>query len=519
MTNLRKLEPEMMRLGARWGGSVGLAIIIVSTLAVALLTCLSKPFWADEILTVLVTRLNHPAEQWKALYAGADGMPPAFYLITRLFLYVPLPEHIDWRLPALAGFAVALFCVYHFVRRNHGDVAGLLAALLLASSQGLDYASEARPYGLLLGVTALSALCWQRAESRQWAVGLGMALMATVSVHHLAPVIVLCFAIAETVLSLLRKKIRWPIWAAFTASAVPALLSLPLLLKMKQDFGQNFWSKPSLRLIPSYYAEGLRISSTQAAVAVIFLLLLLAGILVQRIRSREVRSPIVTDLLIAGALLSLPVVLVVFTLVTGGGFAQRYAIALTVGFALAVPVAINWRGGFGPKLFTACFFAYVLCLDARDLRNLIGAKSAPEVARESRALKALNSIPLRDDLPLVVASAHDYLTAYYYGPPELRARMLHLAGPEQSLRLTGIDSASRTMAALAAFAPVRVRPVDAYIGDNRSFLLLTGGPRIAPLNWLPTYLMSEGWHFVELGTEDGDELVLATAGIAAANSR
>jgi hypothetical protein len=513
MFKITTLEDQAVQLRTRWGVPVALGLIIASTLAISIQTCLTKPFWADEILTIFVTKLDTPVRQWKALYAGVDGMPPAFYMVTRLFLYFPLPEHVDWRLPAVAGFALALFCVYHFVRWNNGDVAGLLAALLLASTQAIDYASEARPYGLLLGAAALAALCWQRADvKRGWTAGLGLSLMAAVSLHHLAALLVLCFAIAETALSVVRKRIRWPVWAAFAVSSVPALLSFPLLVKMKQDFGQYFWSKPSLGLLPSYYAEALRIRSSQAVVVIGFLLLLLLGLAWKLIRAKEVQSPKLADLFLASALLAFPVIVVFFSLATRGGFAQRYALPLTVGVAMAVPVAINWRGAFGPRLFTALFFAYMLSLDARALRQLRIAQSAPQAAQDSNALKALRSLRLRDDLPLVVSSAHDYLVAFQYGTPEVRARMLHLVGREQSVRLTGTDSASRTMAALSAFAPVQVRPVDSYIDDKHSFLLLTGGPAISQLNWLPTSLLSAGWHFEVLDTVDGEDVVLASAG-------
>jgi len=512
MKTLRRVTDHPVQLYSHWGGWAALILIVASTLAVSIQRCLTKPFWADEIITIFVTNLSGSAARREALFAGVDGMPPAFYEVTKLFLHLPFPEHIAWRLPALIGFGLALTCVFLFVRRNNGDSAGLLAAALLAMTQAAWYSAEARPYGLLLGPTALAAVCWQRAEDTTlWAVVLGLSLGSAVSLHYLAPVVVACFALAEIALALCRKRIRWSIWAAFCASAVPALLDLPTALKVRENFSEYFWAKPSLWAVQHAYADSLTVLPIQVTIVVPFLMLLLIASAWQLARSGEPRASLLSDILLPAALLCFPVLAALLALMTHGGFAPRYGLPVTVGAAMAIPIAINWRTSSVPRLLTVTVVLGLLAQNVLDFKELRAAKTAAQAGGSTSALEALRAVREFSDLPLVVSNAHRYLQAFQYGPPELRDRMLYLNGREQSIQLTGSDSVAKLMGALPPFAPVNVSELDTYIRENTTLLVFTDGATVGLLNWLPTYLKSRGWNFEQVAAVAGGEVVLARA--------
>ena len=57
---------------------------------------------------------------------------------------------------------MTLLGVYWFVRKRLPAIAGLAGALLITLTPFREYALEARPYALLVGFLAISAVLWQR---------------------------------------------------------------------------------------------------------------------------------------------------------------------------------------------------------------------------------------------------------------------------------------------------------------------------------------------------------------------
>jgi hypothetical protein len=71
------------------------------------------------------------------------------------------------RLPAFLGMLVFLVCLFVFVSRRLSPSYGVLAALLILCTPVTSFAWEARPYGVILGLTGLAMLLYQhRTEHR-----------------------------------------------------------------------------------------------------------------------------------------------------------------------------------------------------------------------------------------------------------------------------------------------------------------------------------------------------------------
>jgi hypothetical protein len=103
-TNLLRLDN-----GAEFGRRRGIAVLLLILLAAGLCSALhavAKPFWYDEICTVILCRLPSAPEIWKALDNAADTNPPVFYLAARLSRQLVSDEHLGYRFPSIVGLLV-----------------------------------------------------------------------------------------------------------------------------------------------------------------------------------------------------------------------------------------------------------------------------------------------------------------------------------------------------------------------------------------------------------------------------
>lgn len=69
--------------GTEFGPRKGAAVLLLILLLVgvrSVLRAISKPFWFDELCTVIVSRLPGAAAIWKALDQAADGQPLSVHL-------------------------------------------------------------------------------------------------------------------------------------------------------------------------------------------------------------------------------------------------------------------------------------------------------------------------------------------------------------------------------------------------------------------------------------------------------
>src|SRR6185436_3668249 len=139
---------------------------------------------------------------------------------------------------------LALYAFCSFRRRPQ---LGLLAAALLVTSPVLDFAVEARPYGLFVGLGAAALALWQRAgqtgKGRSAALGaLTVVLLAGPWIHYYALLVVVPLGLGE--LARRRRTGRWdgPMCAVLLAAALDVV---PLALFVRGgafQFAGSFWA-------------------------------------------------------------------------------------------------------------------------------------------------------------------------------------------------------------------------------------------------------------------------------------
>ena len=144
----------------RLAGVVALAVLVVFS-ALACLRALYKPLWFDEIISILIAKQPHASDMWAIAKSGADGQPPLYDYLIRWCVVLLHNDALGLRLPSIIGFFIFCWSLFEIVSRRISRWYGLIALLLPVLGGTWYYATEGRPYGLLLGFSGLAALSWQ----------------------------------------------------------------------------------------------------------------------------------------------------------------------------------------------------------------------------------------------------------------------------------------------------------------------------------------------------------------------
>ena len=131
---------------------------------------LRRPLSGDELLTYYGSMASGPAELYELLTSGGfDSSPPLYYAAVWQAQRAFSNPHLAIRLPTTIGFVVMCLCLYAFARRR--VPAPYAAVAMLTATMWAGYASNGRPYGLMLGLAGLSLVAWQSAAEgrrRPW---------------------------------------------------------------------------------------------------------------------------------------------------------------------------------------------------------------------------------------------------------------------------------------------------------------------------------------------------------------
>lgn len=481
----RWLQPSVIPVAVAW--TVGL-VVVISFLA-QVHAALGKPLWYDEILTLKVALLRPVSLQWRALYEGVDGMPLAYYLLLAPFTKLSANPHLALRLPSILGYVLAVVCSYLFVQRSSGPIAGLFAAILLAWSPFRYYAVEARAYALVVGLVALAAVLWQRVDSRGWnALLFACALTAATAFHHLAVMVLVCFGIAELVVAVTERRIRWMVWAAMALAVVPILVNLPLLVHYQNIYGRHFWSKPAWSQISTTYGTLAGLQDSTAQQALLILVVVLAAQLLNTYWNweRRLKEPfsLLGELILTMSLLLYPVLLLVVAKIQNAGFHPRYAWPAMLGIVFAAGGLIGRAPVKTARAVTAILLCFFLLHSLKDASGLMHPVSADGAAPYRAALLAITADDPSATAPIVIASGVDFLPLTYYADPALASRFYEIADTGLALRYTQTDTVDRTNLALAAFAPLSLARLEEFLQLHRRFYLYSSRDRFG---WLVQY--------------------------------
>src|SRR5271157_4154207 len=201
-------------------------------------------FWFDEIFTVRIARLPHLATIWTALAHGADGQPPFYYMVVRIFDKPLAHSEVAVRLPSALAMVAGLLITFDCARRLTDGLHGSIALVLLTCTFLPYYAYEARSYTIYFMLAALALWMWActRADDKWSAVLFGAVLGLSVTMHYYAVLCLAPYALWE--LS------RWRPWqppspkltAGLLGVVLSTALTSKLMLSSSHQFSAGFWA-------------------------------------------------------------------------------------------------------------------------------------------------------------------------------------------------------------------------------------------------------------------------------------
>jgi hypothetical protein len=390
------------------------------------------------------------------------------------------------RLPSIVGVWVACLSAYFFLRRRTGPAPAWCGVAVLLASDASRYATEARPYALVLGVTGILLLAWQAAAAgiqRRWTLPLtALCVFLLGSVHYLAVLLLLPFAAAEFLRCLRARRFDYSMTAAFAAGAVALLIYLPLLLEVRA-FASVFWSRPSLTGAVLMAQGSMSSPFLLAALFPAALIFLLAA----RSPAPDSPDPLPAhEACLAGAFVLMPFILPPAIVTLTGGFVGRYVLGLLAGCALVAGWAVS-RLTRGQPI--ALFATLILFVSLGTLR-MVDEGRMPEDRFRRGQIEAVRLL-LKGDVDrarVAIDSPLLFLEFWHHATSAERARIQYPASAAAALHYLGTDSPEQSLIRLARTFPLAVLPA-AALHEQGEFLLVHSSRRYA---WLLRALIESG---------------------------
>jgi len=416
-----------------------LAFILILTLVYftgTVLRARGKPFWYDELLTVLAATQPTFAATIQAA-RDLDLTPPLTDLVGHVVNRVAGSGEVVFRLPAMVGFWIFCLCLFRFAARRVNTVFALVAMLLPFLTYGESYAFEARSYGMMLGFCGVALWSWQSLTMgihRGWSfLGLAIGLAGALACHYYAVLIYLPLAGAEAFRTLRLRMLDKSVWAAFALGMAPLILSL-LHVRQVANLNQHVVLHATRRDYLAFYSSAFANSLWFVVPA---LILCAAWLILRRRESHaesgdpdQVQVP-AWELLAAALFLVIPVAAITISLVVPPHmFADRYALPSIGGFALAIALVSAILAG------NRCAPGIILALPVLLLFGFTMTHGRPfenPFEKETMLKRALQRGPV------VINDYVLYLQLWYYAPADVKQRILYLSDEDLSVKYSHID--------------------------------------------------------------------------------
>ena len=482
---------------------VVLVLFSVAFLGIMGFLAATKLLWYDEIFTYYPARQETWAQVWSFFAEGLDVHSPIMALIMHAFLLVFGDNNVAIRLPTILGFLLLCLSIYSFVSYRCSRIYALAAMIFPVTTGGLYYATEGRPYGVVLGLTAFAMVCWQRAISSSrltaWLVAMWAALSFCVSLHYLVVFFWIPFGVAELVRTWQRRKIDWALWIVLFGSLFPLAVFFPLIQTARANFVDGIFAPPKLIKVFSPYG----IIMENAYVP--FLGMMVAWVLFTRSKSPATAegkdashlrppAPVVERVFIATLAIT-PFYAVPLSFLFGV-FVSRYVLFTLTGIVILLAMSAYQRAR-GDGQFAAvaviCLGGYFLVTSPiAGLSQLAAAPGLPfGPARPFENKNWMQAIEEQPELPVVVSDAVFFLKMRHYSLPEVQERTFYLFSLADALKFDGADTGDKNLKFLSRRFPIQALEYQDFIAGHHDFLLLA---ETEHRTWIIEKLIQEGAH-------------------------
>ena len=467
--------------------------VLILTLILSGAWSFVRLMWNDEFLSFYGDSTASLRTVWNVqLHSPISLDPPTYHLLSHLSMNLLGRNAEALRLPALLGFMLLEVCLYSLVRRLAGDRAALIAMAFPLMTASFRYSVEGRPYGLLLGLYALSLLCWYTAAAKEKGprmlplAGLAVAIALAITSHYFGVLVLLPVSIGELARTVQRRRFDWPLVGALTVGFASIGIVLPFqnaLLPYRQHY---YTSAVNLHNITQGYREiFLRYNSFPVPVQRVLALLLVVATLslaVAAVRLFRHKAATQDRALWVGlwtallAFAALPFFGYLFGKFVTHTMEVRYVIAALIAFAVALALVLEKRlrsdavfyGLFSGMLVVATLAAAVqIRAERHNSDAILAALTVPP------ALTA--ELETHPGERLYTQSLTDLFTNSYYAPtPLIRERITLLYNANEEVHWLGHNTNAVTAEYLQRFSPLAVSPYTQFFAQRAPLLLQYG---------------------------------------------
>jgi hypothetical protein len=392
---------------------------------VAVLEANRRIVWFDELFTLDLAKARTIPLLFQ-LIRKFDFQPPAGYLFSRFSMELFGQSAFGLRFPSMLEFYIGSVALFFFARRKAGISYAAAAVITLWSGTIFQYATEARPYALLMMSFSTLLLCWDIAttsEKRRVALwGVALSNLVMLSAHVLAPLSLFPFLAAEVVRFARTRKADFALWAALLVPATALTLSIPLL----KGYGTLYFPaayQASLGRIVFFYFDTIKIISVALFLAVFAALIVPQG----KPWVGPARGWRPEELVLIGSLLLNPILLNLALMRRHGAFWDRYAITtwagIYIGMAILLGLRLNCNRCAG---YAATAVLLVFCV-----RTDVLLPSSTPTVKDASAIAGV-----RPDLPLVDAGGVTFFEMNHYEKPDFLSRLYYLKDRSAAMSYT-----------------------------------------------------------------------------------
>jgi hypothetical protein len=496
--------PEMWR-AERWA-NIGISVVILYTLIRNVLVAASRPFWFDELNTVIVAGQPTLGKVWYALRHAEDSAP-LLYVVVEHVCGIILPRaEIAYRVPSILACACILWCLFVFIRtRSSPGVAFVCAALPLFTQIYWRYSVEARSYECVVACAAAALVCYQRLENKRWVIGLAASLFAAEAFHYYAFFVFAPFLVAELIHAIKTRVVRRHVWLAIFSGFLPLLAAYPIVRQIKEFYGAHFWGQPTWAVVWNMYG---RLPYRAALVAMVALVVMAVITIFAPVWRRSDATPelsFANEHVVVIVLIGLPIIEYVGIELAHGALSMRYALALILGVSIAASYTLRFLGRWVVAPAIVVMLILILGQEVFQWRGKMprpGQFISPASSFEKFAGQAGHT-----DLPIVVSDGGDYLPIAYYASPQWRGRVTALIDPAKAVVYAGSDSIDRQLSALRCCFALRVYDFSVFASEYPSFLLYSDG---GDFDYWPRALAAGKYNLRVLIADRSQKVYLAT---------
>jgi len=492
--------------------AVGIWILIAYAIVRNLLAAVATRFWCDEVWTAIMARQFSASTVWKALALAADGQPPPFYFVERAAAALTPNVQIGLRLPSILGFACTLLCVFTFIRRRSGGVIALVCAAIMLPTVLFDpYATDARPYSMVVACLALALVCYQRSPESRWVIAMGLSLLAAGALHYFAVFAFVPFGLAEIAWTLKARALRINVWLALASGLLPLALFWPLLRRLKQVYGSDVWGLRTLRDATASYGWFFHVPQHYwrlgiDAVVVLLLLGALVALAFPNARRAWMAEPLFHEHVLTLALLALPFVTYTATRLAGSGFQYSHVLAAVV----AIPLGLGYIFPRVNRVAVPLLAIFILgVLGIQEARFWPSRQSGmAQLVPPVDSIETLATLAGRPDLPVVVSGGGEFTPIVYYASPAWAKRFVFVTDPSAAIQYTNTSNMDKNLLVESSlYPPFQVYEFPAFAREHSSFLLYSNG---SPQDWWPRRLLHGGYSLKLAAADGGLEIYFVT---------